>query len=30
MPGASLESIFLNLTGSAEFAELDLYAGVAG
>jgi ABC-2 type transport system ATP-binding protein len=30
MPGASLESIFLRLTGSADASEIDLYAGVAG
>jgi ABC-2 type transport system ATP-binding protein len=29
MPGASLESIFLRLTGSADVSELGLYAGVA-
>jgi ABC-2 type transport system ATP-binding protein len=30
MPGATLESIFLRLTGSADVSELGLYAGVAG
>lgn len=29
MPGASLESIFLRLTGSADVSDLGLYAGVA-
>jgi ABC-2 type transport system ATP-binding protein len=30
MPGASLESIFLRLTGSADASEIGLYAGIAG
>lgn len=30
MPAASLESIFLRLTGSADASEIGLYAGVAG
>jgi ABC-2 type transport system ATP-binding protein len=30
MPAASLESIFLRLTGSADAAEIGLYAGVTG
>jgi ABC-2 type transport system ATP-binding protein len=30
MPDASLESIFLRLTGSADASEIGLYAGVAG
>jgi ABC-2 type transport system ATP-binding protein len=30
MPRASLESIFLRLTGSADASEIGLYAGVAG
>jgi ABC-2 type transport system ATP-binding protein len=30
MPGATLESIFLRLTGSADVSEIGLYAGVTG